>query len=120
MPSLRTAAARVAGTEKKRADILNNRCYSLRADSPCPPNARLCSAMSQMARILLISLLTACFLAGCAPPSPESVGESLDATAQKVPEKVGKVLKYIDEHHEAPPGYEGGREFHNAEGLLPK
>src|SRR5438552_3105464 len=76
--------------------------------------------MLQMTRILLISLLTACFLAGCAPPSPESVGESLDATAQKVPEKVGKVLKYIDEHHEAPPGYEGGREFHNAEGLLPK
>jgi len=24
------------------------------------------------------------------------------------------VLRYIDEHHRAPEGYEGGREFHNA------
>ena len=23
------------------------------------------------------------------------------------------VLKYVEEHHEAPAGYEGGREFHN-------
>lgn len=30
-----------------------------------------------------------------------------------VPTKVLTVLKYVDEHHEAPPGYEGGREFHN-------
>lgn len=31
-----------------------------------------------------------------------------------VPEKATKVLRYIDEHHRAPEGYEGGREFHNA------
>jgi ribonuclease T1 len=73
-----------------------------------------------MGRVLLSSILAASFLAGCAPSSPKSFGESLDTTAQKVPDKVEKALMYIDEHHEPPPGYEGGREFHNAEGLLPK
>jgi ribonuclease T1 len=32
------------------------------------------------------------------------------------PEKVLVVLKYVDEHHEAPAGYQGGREFHNSGG----
>jgi ribonuclease T1 len=32
------------------------------------------------------------------------------------PEKVLTVLKYVEEHHEAPAGYEGGREFHNSGG----
>jgi guanyl-specific ribonuclease Sa len=32
------------------------------------------------------------------------------------PEKVLVVLKYVEEHHEAPAGYEGGREFHNSGG----
>jgi guanyl-specific ribonuclease Sa len=36
-----------------------------------------------------------------------------------VPAKVAKVLKYIDEHHKAPDGYEGGRTFGNFEKLLP-
>jgi ribonuclease T1 len=37
-----------------------------------------------------------------------------------VPAKVGKVLRYIDEHQRAPEGYEGGRPFGNHEELLPK
>jgi ribonuclease T1 len=42
------------------------------------------------------------------------------APAGRAPEKVGMVLRFLDEHHGPPPGYEGGRTFHNAEGLLPK
>jgi ribonuclease T1 len=34
--------------------------------------------------------------------------------AADVPEKVTKVLRYVDEHRRAPEGYEGGRDFHNA------
>jgi ribonuclease T1 len=37
-----------------------------------------------------------------------------------VPEKVGKVLKYVDEHDKAPDGYEGGRHFGNFEKRLPE
>jgi guanyl-specific ribonuclease Sa len=37
-----------------------------------------------------------------------------------VPAKVAKVLKYIDEHKKAPPGYEGGRPFLNLEKRLPR
>ncbi len=43
---------------------------------------------------------------------------------EEVAEKARTVLKYIDEHHEAPKGYEGGRTFHNYGGAqeesLPK
>jgi ribonuclease T1 len=37
----------------------------------------------------------------------------------EIPEKVYTVLKYIKEHHEAPEGYVGGREFKNRENQLP-
>ncbi|CAN5175002.1 hypothetical protein BH10PLA2_BH10PLA2_15950 [soil metagenome] len=37
-----------------------------------------------------------------------------------VPEKVGKVLAYVDEHNKAMEGYEGGRNFGNFERLLPQ
>ena len=37
-----------------------------------------------------------------------------------VPEKVGKVLEYVDEHNKAMEGYEGGRNFGNFEKLLPQ
>jgi ribonuclease T1 len=37
-----------------------------------------------------------------------------------VPEKVGKVLEYVDEHNNAMEGYEGGRNFGNFEKLLPQ
>jgi ribonuclease T1 len=37
-------------------------------------------------------------------------------TKSGAPEKVLFVLKYVEEHHEAPAGYEGGREFHNSGG----
>lgn len=37
----------------------------------------------------------------------------------EVPDKVRTTLRYIDEHHRAPDGYEGGRAFHNAEHTLP-
>jgi len=51
---------------------------------------------------------------------PARSGESPDEVA----EKAKTVLKYIDEHHEAPKGYEGGRTFHNLGGsqeqALPK
>jgi ribonuclease T1 len=37
---------------------------------------------------------------------------------ENVPEKVLKVLKYVDEHHKAPRGYVGGRRFENRERRL--
>jgi ribonuclease T1 len=37
-----------------------------------------------------------------------------------VPEKVGKVLEYVDEHNKAMEGYEGGRNFGNFEKRLPQ
>jgi len=37
-----------------------------------------------------------------------------------VPAKVATVLHHIDMTHKAPPGYEGGRPFHNAEKRLPQ
>ena len=43
---------------------------------------------------------------------PSQSGESKN----RVPEKVLVVLKYVEEHHDAPAGYEGGREFHNSSG----
>ena len=37
---------------------------------------------------------------------------------EEIPEKVYKVLKYIQENHQAPDGYVGGREFKNRENQL--
>jgi guanyl-specific ribonuclease Sa len=37
-----------------------------------------------------------------------------------VPEKVAKVLQYVDEHGKPMPGYEGGRNFGNFEKRLPQ
>lgn len=37
-----------------------------------------------------------------------------------VPSYVSETLEYVIEHHQAPEGYVGGREFKNREGLLPK
>ena len=37
-----------------------------------------------------------------------------------VPAKVAKVLRYVDEHDKAMPGYEGGRNFGNFEKRLPQ
>jgi ribonuclease T1 len=36
-----------------------------------------------------------------------------EATEARVPDKVLRVLRHIDEHHRAPDGYEGGRTFRN-------
>ncbi len=42
------------------------------------------------------------------------------AKAKDIPEKVLKVLAYVDEKSEPMPGYEGGRNFGNFEKLLPQ
>jgi ribonuclease T1 len=42
-----------------------------------------------------------------------------DKLPEGVPEKVQKVLQYVDEHHKAPQGYVGGRTFQNRERRLP-
>jgi Zn-dependent protease with chaperone function/guanyl-specific ribonuclease Sa len=53
-------------------------------------------------------------------------GKEWDSTAPPnlVPPKVAHVLKFIDEHHEAPQGYEGGRHYLNlgrdGEQVLPR
>jgi ribonuclease T1 len=54
-----------------------------------------------------------------APSSREEDREEpspVEKSRNGVPEKVLTVLKYVEEHHEAPAGYEGGREFHNLSG----
>ncbi len=56
-----------------------------------------------------------------AEPLARLVVQNTPAVLPKgVPEKVGKVLKHIDEKGEAPPGYQGGRTFLNVEKLLPQ
>ena len=45
-------------------------------------------------------------------PKPARSGESPGDAG----EKAKTVLKYVDQHHEAPQGYEGGRVFHNSGG----
>jgi hypothetical protein len=51
------------------------------------------------------------FLAGCLPAASGPAGDATETRSHKVPDKFETVLKHIDEHHEAPNGYEGGREF---------
>jgi len=80
-------------------------------------------------------LAAACLLLGCSQelfePAPSKVptvehkapskdGDRSARAKTEVPERVMTVLKYIDEHHTAPKGHEGGREFRNAEQRLPK
>ena len=53
------------------------------------------------------------------PRRREEKGEKpsrAEESKEGAPEKVLTVLKYVEEHHEAPAGYEGGREFHNSGG----
>jgi ribonuclease T1 len=69
---------------------------------------------------LLCGVVTATMnsLAGADPKKDDSAKGEM-RLPKGVPAKVGKVLKYIDEHHKAPDGYEGGRTFGNFEKLLP-
>jgi ribonuclease T1 len=70
-----------------------------------------------MALILGLAL-TMAFVPHAAPQ--DKPPEKSDIKLPKgVPEKVGKVLKYVDEHNKPPEGYEGGRSFGNFEKLLP-
>jgi guanyl-specific ribonuclease Sa len=89
---------------------------------------------------MLTALLFAWLQVGC---SPSQVGEVPPSTQQiredeplaerpksgvtahhdlpaGVPSKVARVLHDIDTGHKAPPGYEGGRTFHNEEKRLPQ
>src|SRR5262245_30032017 len=58
---------------------------------------------------------------GCAPSAPLP-GKTDRSSSQNnsVPAHVLKVLQFVDEHDEAPDGYEGGRHFGNFEELLPQ
>jgi ribonuclease T1 len=76
--------------------------------------------ITRIQKCLRACLVAAWCFAGCAPSGSEHVGDPVESVSAKIPEKVERVLQHVDEHHEAPAGYEGGREFHNAEGLLPK
>jgi guanyl-specific ribonuclease Sa len=80
--------------------------------------------LPRLAARLTPCLIVAFFLAGCLPAASGPAGDATETRGHKVPDKVETVLKHIDEHHAAPNGYEGGREFHNAgrngEESLPK
>lgn len=75
----------------------------------------------------LRNLLAATLLMGAAlacgrvprPPRP-GVPTVQAAGAPSVPADARQVLAYIRAHHEAPPGYEGGRRFGNYERALPQ
>ena len=89
---------------------------------------------------MLMALLFAWLQVGCspsqvgeAPPSAQQISEDeLPAARHKsgatahpdlpagVPAKVATVLHHIDTNHKAPPGFEGGRTFHNEEKRLPQ
>lgn len=77
----------------------------------------------------LLAFLASCFLAVATMGwAAQDTAKSKDTEKEKdeiklpkgVPEKVGKVLKYVDEHDKAPDGYEGGRHFGNFEKRLPE
>jgi dienelactone hydrolase len=53
-------------------------------------------------------------------PAKSPSKETPTKTEAKVPEKVLKVLKHVDDRGEAPDGYEGGRTFLNVEKHLPQ
>ena len=84
-----------------------------------------------MARTLMI-LLGVCWLAAAPALNVLAQDDAKDSAKKKdddkdeiklpkgVPAKVGKVLKYVDEHNNPMPGYEGGRVFGNFEKLLPQ
>jgi len=59
----------------------------------------------------LLSILVLFGLSSCA--------QAENVTKEKAPEKVLKVLAYVDEKDEPMPGYEGGRNFGNFEKELP-
>ncbi|MDB5311728.1 MAG: guanine-specific ribonuclease [Gemmataceae bacterium] len=86
------------------------------------------TARRALRRFSLFACLTvALAVVSCAPP--EKPGRSHEPDPEQVskhehqadiPEKVVKVLRYIDEHHRPPEGHEGGRIFRNAEERLPR
>ncbi len=109
---------------------------------------RAAAALIDTAKWLPVIVLTALAAVGCAPSPPpreapvrpeerperDRWDEPVDrgparvterhapkrpAEVEGVPPKVFKVLRHVDEHHRAPEGYEGGRDFHNAERRLP-
>ncbi len=56
-------------------------------------------------------------------PGAETVSPAATSDEQhvvRIPQKVYDVLKYIKDHHQAMPGYVGGRIFSNREELLPR
>jgi hypothetical protein len=64
-------------------------------------------------RQFLAELFPTTFASRATPP-----GKGLNAPPKGVPDKVLKILQYVDEHDSAPDGYEGGRHFGNFERKL--
>lgn len=50
----------------------------------------------------------------------ETYQENQDIPSGKAPDYVMEVLAFVEEHHDAPQGYVGGRRFQNREQILPK
>src|SRR5262249_19283337 len=81
-----------------------------------------------MGRWLLVFLASCSMAIGTVGGVAQDTAKSKDTEKEKdeiklpkgVPAKVGKVLKYVDEHDKAPDGYEGGRHFGNFEKRLPE
>jgi guanyl-specific ribonuclease Sa len=89
---------------------------------------------------MMTALLFAWLQVGCSPsqvgevpPSTQLISEDEPLAARHksgatahhdlpagVPAKVATVLDHVDRSHKAPPGYEGGRTFHNEEKRLPQ
>lgn len=72
----------------------------------------------RLLRILAAILALAFGLGLGARPAP--LTPSAAALQAGIPPEAFKVLAYVREHREAPPGHVGGRRFGNFEGRLPK
>jgi ribonuclease T1 len=74
--------------------------------------------------VKIAAVLFAVVAAMSAWPGSATTVRAVDRERFKLPEgvpaKVGKVLKHVDKHDEAPDGYVGGRTFENRERRLPK
>jgi guanyl-specific ribonuclease Sa len=77
--------------------------------------------MSRPLAAFLLGLLLACGPGAArmqAPAAPQAV--QMERAQASVPQPALATLAYVRAHHQAPPGYEGGRRFGNYERRLPE
>ena len=76
--------------------------------------------MNFLRRFLWAAALLGAALACGWGPLPKPGVPTVQSAASGLPAEALHVLAYVRAHHEAPPGYEGGRRFGNYERALPQ